>query len=57
MTDLVGTPLYIAPEVIEDDGKRNYNEMCDIWSAGIILYILLCSEPPFTGKSALDILN
>ena len=39
----VGTTFYMAPEVIT--GK--YNEKCDIWACGIILYIMLCGKPPF----------
>jgi calcium-dependent protein kinase len=35
----------------------NYNEKCDIWSCGIILYILLCGYPPFFGTSEIEILK
>lgn len=50
---LVGTSYYIAPEVI----AMNYDERCDIWSAGVILYILTTAAPPFDGENDRQIME
>lgn len=43
----VGTPVYLAPEVIEG----TYNEKCDVWSLGVLLFNMLVGYPPFYGKN------
>ena len=47
---LVGTPNYIAPEVLYRDG-HGYTQSCDWWSVGVILYEMIIGKPPFAADT------
>lgn len=53
MSQKIGSPHYIAPEVLRND----YDHLCDMWSVGVTLYILLCGFPPFGGKTDKEVLK
>jgi calcium-dependent protein kinase len=53
LDEKLGTPYYIAPEVL----NKKYNEKCDLWSCGVITYIILSGIPPFNGQNDQEIMK
>lgn len=53
MDTKLGTPYYVSPEVLE--GK--YDKRCDLWSIGVMAYMLLCGSPPFQGRNEVEVFN
>ena len=54
MVNQVGTPYYMSPNIL---GAHGYDRSCDIWSIGVVAYILLTGYPPFNGNSNDEILE
>jgi serine/threonine protein kinase len=48
LNEFLGTPYFLAPEIIK---KERYGTKCDIWSLGVIIFLLLTGEMPFEGKT------
>jgi len=53
MEEKIGSPYYIAPEVL----NKSYTSKCDLWSIGVITYLLLSGEPPFNGGDDKEVLS
>lgn len=47
---------YVAPEILSKH-QNAYTEKCDLWSMGVLIYLMLCGQPPFFGETDVDILK
>ena len=54
MNNILGTPYYMAPEIFN---QSSYDEKCDIWSLGVILFCMLTGQPPFYGKTDVEVIQ
>mmetsp|Transcript_65799 Transcript_65799/g.157233 ORF Transcript_65799/g.157233 Transcript_65799/m.157233 type:complete len:573 (-) Transcript_65799:88-1806(-) len=50
MVSAVGSLTYAAPEVLEANEYDAYTSACDVWSLGVLTYVMLCGKPPFWGS-------
>ena len=53
MHEQSGTPAYIAPEILKEEGYSGFK--ADIWSAGVVLYAMLCATVPFKASNLEDL--
>ena len=53
MKSTTGSPLFMAPEVLQ----KKYSNKCDVWSIGVVMYVLLSKRLPFSGECPADILS
>jgi calcium-dependent protein kinase len=53
LKDRQGSAYYMAPEVL----SKNYNHKCDVWSCGVILYLLLSGKLPFSADHHLEVMR
>ena len=53
MRTRVGSPYYVSPDVL----RGKYGIECDLWSAGVIMYVLLSGKPPFTGRNQTELFS
>jgi len=53
LEDRIGTPSYIAPEII----YKKYNEKCDIWATGVSFYQFISGRTPFMGENDQDLMR
>jgi serine/threonine protein kinase len=48
LKEVLGSPIYMPPEIVKNDP---YNDKVDVWSAGVVTYVLLTGKPPFYGNN------
>jgi NIMA (never in mitosis gene a)-related kinase len=54
-TSRVGTPFYLAPELLFSDTRQSYSVKSDVWALGVILYELCALKKPFLGANEEDL--
>ena len=52
LDEVLGSPIYMPPEIVD---RQSYGSKVDIWSAGIVTFIMLSGKPPFLGDSKADV--